>query len=51
MKRVRHRDKLYKRMVRNREYAERLEKYGKSWADFIKKYKNKKRCISEEKQR
>ena len=39
MKRIRHRDKLYKRMVRKLSYERRKEIYGKSWADFIKQYR------------
>ena len=40
MKRIRHRDKLYKRMERKLSYKRRKKKYGKSWADFIRSQHN-----------
>ena len=42
MLRIRHRDKLFKKMERKLSYERRKEKYGKSWADFIRSQCNKK---------
>lgn len=48
MKRIRHRNKLWKKLEREREYRERLESYGKSWADFMKRRPYHKQAYSEE---